>query len=191
MLKYFYLLLFIFPVSVSAQSTTNIYWTTESDFPASQTIYYNKDIPLTWQDFQGRPVLTGNVAALTMSGFGYKASMKSVNEASTLNLSVYCYFSIPKSWVKPDRKTNYILNHEQHHFDITYLVATMFIEKLKQQKITISNANTLLPKIYNDCCDIMNKMQDEYDLQTAHGQDKEMQQQWHETITKRLAAIQK
>ncbi len=189
MQKYFYLLFFIFPASVSAQSTTNIYWTSESDFPVSQTIYYNKNIPLIWQDFQGKPELSGKVAALTMSGFGYKASMKSVNEASTLNLSVYCYFSKPKSWVKPDRKTNYILSHEQHHFDITYLVAAMFIEKLKQQKITISNVNTLIPKIYNDCCDIMNKMQDEYDQQTANGQNKERQQQWHETITKRLAAL--
>lgn len=189
MIKYFYIFALFISASASAQTVTNIYWTTQSELPVNQTIYYNRSIPLIWSDFQGKPELTGDVAALTMSGFGYKASMKSVNQSSSLDISVYCYFSKPKSWVKPDRNTDYILSHEQHHFDITYLVATMFVEKLKQQNLTASNANSLLPKIYKECCDLMGKMQDEYDDQTNHGQRKDMQLRWHDTITKRLAAI--
>ena len=182
-------LFIFFSLHTSAQTTTNVYWTTETSMPASQTIYYDAGTPLVWNDFKGAPQTIGRVAATTMSGFGYKASSRTTNGKDEINISIYCYFSKPKSWVKPDKKTDYILSHEQHHFDISYLVAVMFAEKVKQQELTFRNVNTILPKIYQECTELLGKMQDEYDGQTQNGQLQDEQLKWHNTLLSRLAAV--
>lgn len=189
MTRYIFIFIFLFATKAQGQTVTNVYWTQETTMPANQTIYYNPAKPLVWDDFQGAPTLTGRVAAITMSGFGYKASSRSGNGKEEINISIYCYFSKPKSWVKPDKKNDYILSHEQHHFDISYLVATMFAEKLKQQNLSFQNVNTILPKIYKECTDLLDKMQDEYDGQTQNGQLKDEQMKWHKTLLSRLASV--
>lgn len=184
------ILLFIF-TAVKAQVTTNIYWTEKSDLPSSQVIFYNPAKELQWPDFKGVPATSGIVAAITMSGFGYTASMKRNGNKGEINIGIYCYFNKEKSWVKPDKKTAYILTHEQHHFDISYIAARIFADRLKNTVITTSNINALLPAIYKECCDIMNKLQDDYDGQTKNGQLKEMQLKWNNTLDEKLLAITK
>ncbi len=49
----------------------------------------------------------------------------------------------------------------------------------------------LLPRIYNECCDIMNKMQDDYDGQTKNGQVKDMQEKWNNFIDQKINFITK
>ncbi len=170
---------------------TNVYWVKESNLAPNETIYYNPAQLLTWADFTGAPNLGGNVAALTMSGFGYKAAMTNAAGRGQINIGVYCYFSKPKSWVKPNRKNEYILKHEQNHFDITYIAANIFVQKLREQVITPANINQIIPKIYRECCDIMSKMQDDYDDETNHGQTDREQYRWDALIEKRLAVYNK
>ncbi|MDB5203604.1 MAG: hypothetical protein JWQ27_3013 [Ferruginibacter sp.] len=189
-MKFLYAFLFLivsyFPAD--AQFTTNVYWTDQTEMPASEVIYYNPLKKLTWQDFKGDPATTGIIAAITMSGFGYKASMRNTGNKGQINIGVYCYFSKPKSWVKPDKKTQYILTHEQHHFDVSFIAASMFVQKLKGMVITAENCNTVLPRVYRECCAIMNKLQDDYDGQTKNGQLKEVQFKWNDYLDSRVDA---
>lgn len=158
--------------------------------PASEVIYYKANKKLQWDHFLGAvPANPGIVAALTVSGFGYGASLKTINGKGELNISVYCYFSKNRSWVKPGKNTAYILNHEQHHFDVSYIAAELFIDKLQSAKFTNSNYNQLLARIYKECCDSMNKMQNEYDGQTNNGQVKAEQSRWDALIDSRIGAI--
>lgn len=177
-----------FSLGASAQFSSNIYWTEQSNLPASETIYYTSNQSLNWSDFKGKPDNNSIAAAITASGFGYKADFKSLGNKSQLNVAVYCYFSKKSSWVKPGKTTAYILNHEQHHFDISFLAANVFIGKLKSSGITKANYNILLPKLYNECVALMNKMQEEYDGQTKNGQSKDAQQQWNEYVTAKVKA---
>ncbi|MBS1495403.1 MAG: hypothetical protein JSU03_09320 [Bacteroidetes bacterium] len=172
---------------MSAQFITNVYWVDEKMMPNNETIYYHPNSKLKWSDFNGEPNLTGNVAAITASGFGYKATMKNNGTKGQLNIAVYCYFNKNKSWVKPDKKTGYILNHEQHHFDVSFIAANLFFERLKKAGINFNNYNKVLPDIYKECCDLMNKMQDEYDGQTKNGQLKDVQEKWNRFIISKLA----
>ena len=105
-----------------------------------------------------------------------------------LNIQVYCYFNKNKSWVKPGRNTAYILSHEQHHFDITYICATIFVDKLRGTVFNNANYSTRLPEIYNESCDIMNKMQNDYDGQTKNGQVKAEQARWNALIVEKIRA---
>ncbi len=176
--------------SVSAQLVSNVSWIEQSSLPASQAIYYNPNKNLTWDDFMSKPPADNSfVAAMTVSGFGYNANVKTVNGTGELNVSVYCYFNKGKSWVKPGKNTSYILNHEQHHFDVSYIAAAIFMDKLQSTKFTPGNYKELLPRIYNECCDIMNKMQNDYDKQTKNGQVKDEQSRWNALIDSKVNAL--
>lgn len=179
---------FIFNYS-NGQLTTNVSWTNETSMPKSEVTYYNKNVKLTWDDFKGTPNRGGIIAALTVSGFGYTANIKTTNGKGELNINVYCYFNLNKSWVKPEKNTAYILTHEQHHFDISYLAATIFIDKLRSAVFTTANFKSLIPIIYNESCDIMNKMQNDYDVQTKNGQIKEEQVRWNVLIDSKIASF--
>ena len=141
--------------------------------PAAEVIYYDPENKLAWENFKGKVPAADNsrVAAITMSGFGYTASMASSGGKGELKIKVYCFFNKNKSWVKPGKTTAYILNHEQHHFDISYIGACIFVDKIQSAIITAYDYNNLLPRIYDECVEAMNKMQDEYDGQTRNGQE--------------------
>ncbi len=177
--------------SISAQVTTNIYWTEQTDMSKPNTIYYHADQKLGWDDFKGMPGPPSPVAAITASGFGYKANMNASNRKAEINVAVYCYFNKKGSWVRQGKTSSYILNHEQHHFDVSYLAAGIFINKLKNTVITTSNCNMVVPKIYKECCDMMNKMQDDYDKQTMNGQLEDKQKKWNNFFAEKLPLITK
>jgi hypothetical protein len=181
-------LLFIF-FAAKAQLSVNVFWTEQSGLNPQEIIYYNPMKNLVWPDFKGTPGPPSAVAAITSSGFGYKANMQSSGGKGQINISVYCYFSKDKSWVKPGKTTAYILNHEQHHFDVSFLAAGIFMEKVKSANLTLSNCNTLLPKLYKECCEFMNKMQDDYDGQTKNGQLADQQAKWNKFFNERVSLV--
>lgn len=176
---------------VQAQITSNIYWTQQTNLPSAEVIYYSNSRPLVWNDFKGVPDNNSRAAAVTASGFGYKADMKNSGNGGQINIGVYCYFTKQNSWVKPGRTLDHILTHEQNHFNISYIAANIFIEKLKELKLTPANLNTVLPRLYKECYDTLNKMQDDYDGQTKNGQLTEIQDKWNKYITQKLLEITK
>ncbi len=188
----FFLVIFslLLSASVKAQSNISVYWTQQTELPPQEVIYYNANKKLSWADFEGSPPAeTGRTAAITMSGFGYKASVTSTGEKLTVQIAVYCYFNKPQSWVKADKKSAYILNHERHHFNISFIAASFFISKIKNASISVSNYKTLIPAIYRECLDYMNQLQKQYDEQTQNGRNEDMQEQWNLTLEKKLRVI--
>lgn len=184
-----FLLLFTF--TCIAQITTTITWTEKSKLSAANVIYYNSAKKLTWADFKGIPDKPDPIAAITSSGFGYNAGMRSKNGKGTINVDIYCYFNKPNSWVKTGKNTPYILNHEQHHFDATYIIAKTFIARVKEAALTPDNMNAELARIYKDCNVLLNKMQDDYDKQTRNGIDKAKQASWDEIFKEKLLIANK
>jgi hypothetical protein len=156
---------------------------------ASDVIYYNANKKLVWSDFKGIPGPPSPIAAITSSGFGYKASMHSSNGKGQIDVEIYCYFSKTNSWVKPAKKSAYVLLHEQHHFDATYLAAKLFIEKVKAANLTTSNMNEVLAKLYKECCNGMHQMQNDYDGQTMNGQLKDKQEKWNSFFEEKLFTL--
>jgi hypothetical protein len=172
-----------------AQISTNIYFTSSTDLPVSETIYYSKNKKLTWLDFTAEPIMSGNVGAITMSGFGYKASLKKAGDKGQLNIAVYCYFTKNKSWVKPNAKTGYILQHEQGHFDISYLASQLFIQKARELSSDAISCNKSLPELYKSVIAQMHKMQTDYDTQTMNGRVEVAQEKWNSFFAEQLLAL--
>jgi DNA-binding transcriptional regulator YbjK len=91
--------------------------------------------------------------------------------------------------MKENGKNNYVLTHEQHHFDITYLSTLAFIEKLKQAKFTVANYREKLQAIYTNTMEEMEQLQHQYDDETRNGRLKEIQLTWNKKIEERLTEI--
>jgi hypothetical protein len=173
----------------NAQIITTISWVEISNANTADVIYYNANKKLVWADFKGTPGPPSVVAAITSSGFGYKAGMKSTNGKGEINVSVYCFFSKPNSWVRKGKTTAYILNHEQHHFDATYICTKRFIEKIRTVNLTTTNMNDVLAKLYKECSIEMRKMQADYDGETMNGQLKDKQEKWNIFFDKTLIEL--
>ena len=188
-MKYIFLVAFFhtfYLFDAEAQIVTRISWTEKTSMPSSDVIYYNASKKLKWADFNGMPGPPSPVAAITASGFGYKASMQSTNGKGHIDVAIYCYFSKINSWVKPASKTAYVLTHEQHHFDATYLAAKLFTEKVKASSLSTTNMDALLAKLYKESCSYMNELQNNYDGETKNGQLSDKQEKWNTFFDNKL-----
>ena len=182
-------ILFIKSLQGFSQLNVNIQWLQHKPDAKVDTIYYTPSKKLIWPDFKGKPERNTNALAVTSSGFGYLATMQTRNNKTDIGITIYCYFSKQDSWVIAGGESGYALTHEQHHFDITYIVACQFIKKLKAAKFTRNNYDTLLDEIYTESRLQLKQMQDDYDSQTKNGQLKNIQTEWNDKIEKQLKLL--
>ncbi len=182
-------LLFCFTSSVYSQKVNvRVRYISIKNKANSDTIYYQPSLKITWADFRGKPPLNNPAGAVTSSGFAYNADIHfDDDDQMTLDLDVYCYFTRHNSWKKPSTSSAYHLEHEQHHFDITYLTTLNFIKAVKQAHFTSTNYSQLLYDLFNSSYDKNTAMQHQYDSETQHSIDKAQQESWNKKITDMLS----
>lgn len=168
----------------SQSVTVNIRYLSNHDKQKGDTIYYTPSVKLSWSDFKGMPPTNTAAGAITASGFAYNADIHNDENGMVMDLDVYCYFTKHDSWKKPTTNSAYHLEHEQHHFDITYLGAMDFIKAVKKAKFTTANYNKLLATIFNTAYDKNIAFQHRYDSETQHSINKTQQEAWNEKIPK-------
>ena len=172
--------------AVAQKIETSITWLTNIP-DAENNIRYNPKQKLTIEDFEGTADVSTDAVATTSSGFMFKAGYHSSGGKATLSVAVYCSFYKKESWMKEKGKNTYILAHEQHHFDISYLNTLLFIKKLKQTRFSQDNYMGQLKTVYKEVVEKMESMQNKYDTETINGINKEKQAEWNEKIEGLLA----
>lgn len=158
---------------------------------SGDTIYYNPGRKLTWKDFKGAPKPNHFGGAVTASGFAYNADMEYDEKSIILNINVYTFFTRHDSWKKANINSSYHLEHEQKHFDITYLNTLKFIDQLKKARFTPGNFKVLPNQIFEKVYDENAAMQQKYDRETEHSINKEAQEIWNKRIDDQLAKSNK
>jgi hypothetical protein len=156
--------------------------------PDNDTIYYDFNRNLTWQDFKGTPDNNHLEGAVTASGFAFEAQTSFDGINMYFNIGVYTFFTKNDSWKKPQINSDYQLLHEQHHFDITRLGSQKLVEALAKAHFTKQNYNKLLTSIFDKAYQEMESIQSQYDKETNHSIDKDKQLEWNGKIA---AEIQK
>lgn len=164
----------------------NVNYTTNPGIKGNNHIYYTAGEKLAISDFEGAPDNGSNAVAITSSGFAFKAAMKSNEEGNKLTVTVYCNFNKSKSWMKAKGKNKYILGHEQLHFDISFIGAMRFMEKLNEVNFTVKNYNNQLENAYYAAITEMQNIQQQYDSQTMNGQLPDEQSAWIKKINKEI-----
>lgn len=151
--------------------------------PPSHLVDWNANRKLSWDDFKGKPVPNSNNAALSSTsihfsfGYGDKG----------FRYSISCQFDKNSSWVRV--RNNYILSHEQAHFDITELHARKLKKAISNYRYNEATVSEDLNKMYEDIMKQHHELQSRYDLETDHSRNPENQSAWLKKIKEELSAF--
>ncbi|MCT4630655.1 hypothetical protein [Winogradskyella sp.] len=148
-------------------------------------IEWSADRKLTWDDFKGKPdtLKYPNTLALTNSGFGYESGINMFKEGKIFVRSVFNNYD---SWVVPEGRNDYVLRHEQIHFDITEIYSRKLRKELADASITSDNVAKAKP-IFERVFSEMERRQTRYDQETQRGDKKETQEHWEAVVELELA----
>lgn len=154
---------------------------------SGQKIFWKEDQKLVWENFKS-PVNRKNnpdVAAYTNCGWEYSV-VKSTNPKSPVTIEIKTIFNEDKSWKDVKKINDYILLHEQKHFDIAELFVRKFRKIIAEKVRTSGDYNKLFKAIYSDISNEYKNFQISYDKDTRHGMNKEKQAEYNTAISEEL-----
>ncbi|HEY0272791.1 MAG TPA: hypothetical protein VGC22_06365 [Chitinophaga sp.] len=142
------------------------------------TLYYNPQRPLQLSDFTAPARSYGRSGAVSFTSFSYEGSSRLRHDTLQLRLFLQVFFVKSASWVLPGMATPATLAHEQLHFDLTYLVAVRFRQKILAATLPADDYDSILQYEYLEAYREMNRVQDAYDAGTHSGTDSWQQHAW-------------
>ena len=152
-------------------------------------IQWSQNKKLTWSDFKGIPDNKAPYYAQSAGSFLYDLKREGKNKVV---LTMKVSFDCNKSWVKRGAETDYLLNHEQKHFDIWEAHARYFIRSLKlDTKLNAENFSIVAETHFNETMKKLNKIQENYDTESNHSINTAKQEEWNAKIAKVLKDLDK
>lgn len=148
---------------------------------------------LDWDThFQGEPDRHSPFAAVTATQWQYSYTSNIRNNKLSIDFKFLAGVEPNKSWVKRSRirdksASRKLLNHEQGHVYINFLLLKNGEITIRDQRYTIGNHKRLIQATANKVSDYYSKMQDRYDDETKHGSDDEAQAVWDDFLRKEMA----
>jgi hypothetical protein len=139
---------------------------------------------LKWSDYKGSPNPSSDAAAATTTYLGIEYNI----DGNALTYKIQCRFSKTRSWGRS--QTEYLLAHEQGHFDIAEIFARRLHKKMSEYKYNESSFRTDLKAIYDGITSGKENMQNQYDLETDHSRKKDEQSAWIKKIADMLKELQ-
>ncbi|HWC52715.1 MAG TPA: DUF922 domain-containing protein [Chitinophagaceae bacterium] len=169
--KYLWIISLAFPFALYAQDRNE------------QLIKWEMGRNLTWNDYYGKPDPASDAAASTATYLGIEYSLSNDN----FKYKITCSFSKNKSWVR--YKNDFVLSHEQGHFDITEIFARKLNKVMCEYHFNRNTYRKDLDKIYQDILHEKDSMQDQYDHETNFSRNKEKQIAWLKKIERMLGEL--
>ena len=145
---------------------------------------WNENKKLNWNDFQGKSIKNTAEAAMTSSSVEFTYFTK----GSQIRWEVKAKYFPKLSWSKKSSHSDYILQHEQLHFDITELYARLFRKRL-EENVKTSKDIQMLNSIGKDIVREWQQEQSAYDKETKHSMDEEKQVEWNSNVLERLEEL--
>ena len=158
----------------------------KQDTLEADSILWSPDRKLTWADFKGTAKDGDPADALTYTSNQTEFQSFGVGNRFEVESKIDCYFNKSKSWVKPAMKVEYLLNHEQRHFDLAETGAREFRKKIKKAKFTMQNFRDEIKRITDEINDKYHRLQEQYDNETDHSRIREKQLEWNKKIDQML-----
>ncbi|MBP2617703.1 DUF922 domain-containing protein [Chryseobacterium jejuense] len=152
-----------------------------------QKITWKEEQKLVWDNFKS-PVNRRNnpdVAAYTNCGWEYSV-VKSSNPKSPVKIEIKTIFNEDKSWKDVKKINDYILLHEQRHFDIAELFVRKFRKTVAEKIRNSGDYNRLFKSIYTTISIEYKNFQMVYDKHTRHGMDEVKQAEYNAAISQEL-----
>lgn len=180
---------FLFRPSFSQNIVVHVFTEYKTAPGNNDTIYYDFNKKLAWNDFQGTVPANVPWGAMTASGFSFNSSMSNDGTNMIIDIGVYTFFTKHDSWKKPGINSLYHLEHEQHHFDITRLYAQKLVNELRKAHFTKNNYRKLLNSIFDKIYDESITLQHQYDSETKNSMDSAKQAEWNLKINSEIGKL--
>jgi len=143
-------------------------------------IKWEENRKLTWEDFKAAPLKIGNTAAMTTTHLGFSYTIKN----GIITYKVECRFEKNKSWGLV--KNDWVLKHEQGHFDIAEIFARNLNKSINEYQFNKSSFQKDLDAIYKSVVAEKEKYQQQYDDETDYSRIKVKQEEWLKKIEAEL-----
>lgn len=159
-------------------------------FFSAQKIYWSEGRKLSWEDFKSKTnILKGaEVVAFTNCGWEYSAKT-TTNPKAPVEIKILTVFNSEKSWKDVMRINDYILLHEQKHFDIAEMYARKFRMQVSEKIKTSADHKKLFNNLYKNILAEYKNFQRKYDAETDHGNNKEKQDYYNNFISEELQKL--
>lgn len=146
----------------------------------SESIPWSETRKLSWDDFKAAPQRNGDVAALTATNLGFSYNV--IN--GKVSFTIECHFEKSRSWgwVKND----WILQHEQGHFDIAEIFARKLYKAVSEYVFNKASFQKDLDAIYKNVVAEKEQFQLAYDNETDYSRKKNNQEEWLKKIAAEL-----
>ena len=151
-------------------------------------ISYHPERKLNWDDFQGTPDYSDSTKAAQISTTIQLRSGKVNFWTGKAQFVGSALMYKGKSWVKPGFQNDYVLSHEQIHFDIAYIVVKKLEADINSVNVNILN-KSLIDAMYKNWHAIFLLNEQTYDLMTDGGNDVQMQRYYEKKIKGELRAL--
>lgn len=155
-----------------------------------EKIKWQEDRLLTWDDFKAIPVDSNSYSANTNSGISYAWNYSTASGKPVLEFEVFSNFYPERSWVREIEDEDYLLAHEQLHFNISELHARKLRKALDEYEIG-RNIRQDLKRLYNTIEAERTAMQDKFDKETAHSENREAEIRWRKFVANELARLKR
>ena len=90
------------------------------------------------------------------------------------------------SWVRPEKKCDHLLQHEQGHYLIGALCVLEFMRRVDTARPNC-NLDQLLNKVFHETLSSFQQMERQYDDETEHRLNFKMQEKWDQMLHDRLS----
>lgn len=156
----------------------------------SQRIEWTQETKLVWSNFKSKinNQHGRDIVAYTHCGWAYSV-VKSSNPKGAAKVNIETIFNEDKSWKDDKRINDYVLNHEQKHFDIAEIYARKIRKEIVDKIKTTSDYDKFFQTIYNRIVKDYRNFQALYDGVTENGMNKEKQTEYDILISKELEEL--
>lgn len=152
-----------------------------------QAIQWSPDRKLDFKDFTNTiHEEDDSTGAESYVGIDFKIVSNSI-WTGRIKIKIFAVFHPEKSWFnKKYLSDNYVLNHEQKHFDIAHAYANK-LQSIVDNKIKGTNDfNNNFQNLYDEHFREYLEFQSKYDLDTEHGANVEQQNKYNDIISKMI-----
>ncbi|WP_394660433.1 DUF922 domain-containing protein [uncultured Chryseobacterium sp.] len=153
----------------------------------AQKIYWAEGKKLNWNNFKSRVnnQRGANVVAYTNCGWSY-SYVKSSNPKAPVKITIETIFNEDKSWKDDKRINDYVLLHEQKHFDVAEVFARKLRKETSEKIKTGADFDKYFKLIYNSILKEYQDFQRAYDGETKNGMIEEKQSEYNRMIAEEL-----
>ncbi len=152
----------------------------------SQTLEWSSGRKITVNDFKGK-VPVGFKEEVASSRVGIKCEIISTSVwPDKLITKIYAVFYPEQSWLIKKYTSDYLLNHEQKHFDIANAFAVKLQNKVIEEIKNIADYDKKFKILFDTNSSDLSDFQEKYDTDTNHGLNALKQIEYNKIISEMI-----